>query len=66
MESYKYPRTFHLPWSPGVASDDKVIESLDAFVGREVVVTEKMDGENSSLYSNGHIHARSMDSVITH
>lgn len=49
-----------------MASDDKVIESLDAFVGREVVVTEKMDGENSSLYPNGHIHARSMDSVITH
>ena len=65
MESYKYPRTFHLPWSPGVSSDDKIIESLEVFKGREVVISEKMDGENSSLYPNGHIHARSMDSVIT-
>lgn len=61
----KYPRTFHLPWSPGLTKDDKRIESLDGFIGREVVVSEKMDGENSSLYPDGHIHARSMDSVIT-
>jgi hypothetical protein len=57
----KYPRTPHLPWSKGMTSDDKMIESLSAFEGKNVVVTEKMDGENTSLYRNC-IHARSVDS----
>ena len=56
----KYPRTPHLPWSPGASSDD-VWCDLDAFRGREVVVTEKMDGENTTLYREA-IHARSLDS----
>ncbi len=47
----KYPRTFHLPWSPGLTKDDKRIENLDGFIGREVVVTEKMDGEFRWSYS---------------
>lgn len=57
----KYPRTMHLPFSAGVSSDDRVIETLDSFEGKEVVVTIKMDGENSTLYRN-HYHARSLDS----
>lgn len=57
----KYPRTLHLPWSEGATSDDKKLTSDDIFVGRKVVVTEKMDGENTSLYSD-HYHARSLDS----
>lgn len=56
----KYPRTFHLPWSEGVNSDDRVIESLNSFIGKRVIVTEKMDGENTSLYSD-YTHARSVD-----
>jgi len=56
----KYPKTMHLPWSPGLQNDDRVITSLDRFVGQEVVVTEKMDGENTSMYADG-IHARSID-----
>lgn len=56
----KYPRTHHLPWSPGVNDDDRVIESLKAFEGRRVIVTEKMDGENTSLYRD-YTHARSVD-----
>ena len=42
----KYPRTFHLPWSPGATSDDKMLKSIEHFIGKEVVITEKMDGEN--------------------
>lgn len=42
----KYPRTLHLPGSPGMTDDDKVIKSLAGFEGEEVVVTAKMDGEN--------------------
>lgn len=57
----KYPRTFHLPWSLGDTSDDKVLKSVDHFFGKEVVVTEKMDGENTTLYRDG-FHARSIDS----
>jgi hypothetical protein len=56
----KYPKTMHLPWSPGLQNDDRVITTLDHFAGEEVVVTEKMDGENTTLYSD-HIHARSLD-----
>lgn len=58
----KYPRTLHLPWSPGVADDDRVLNSLSQFEGREVVVLEKMDGENTTLYRD-HIHARSLESA---
>lgn len=57
----RYPRTFHLPWSEGLSADDKVLDDLRAFVGQRVVVTEKMDGENTSLYRD-HLHARSLDS----
>jgi hypothetical protein len=56
----KYPRTHHLPWSDGVNADDRVIESLAAFDGRRVIVTEKMDGENTTLYRD-YTHARSVD-----
>jgi hypothetical protein len=51
----------HLVGSPGMSSDDKVIKSMDAFEGQEVVITEKMDGENSTLYCD-YYHARSVDS----
>ncbi len=62
----KYPSTFHHPSSPGVQSDDKIAtkKQLDSFVGEDVVILEKMDGENTSMY--GHpdgFHARSIDSA---
>lgn len=41
----KYPRTPHLPWSGTIADDDKRLETVRNFIGREVVVTEKLDGE---------------------
>ena len=56
----KYPRTPHLPWSPGVADDDLRAAGCDFFAGCEVVVTEKLDGENTSIYRDG-CHARSID-----
>lgn len=61
MGRHKYPRTRHLPWSPGTSQDDVVAEQLTAFVGQRVIVTEKMDGENTTLYRD-HMHARSLDS----
>lgn len=56
----KYPRTYHLPWSENITDDDRVLPSLAGFVGHRVVVTEKMDGENTTMYSD-YIHARSVD-----
>ncbi|GAA3162732.1 hypothetical protein GCM10010466_62100 [Planomonospora alba] len=56
-----YPRTPHLPWSPGVSPDDVRAGGLPGLEGREVVVTEKLDGENTTLYADG-LHARSLDS----
>lgn len=57
----KYPRTHHLPWSPGVTDDDRVLDDLSLLEQSEVVVTEKSDGENTSLYPDGYVHARSVD-----
>ncbi|MFF5703030.1 RNA ligase family protein [Streptomyces sp. NPDC012794] len=57
-----YPRTAHLPWSPGATADDVRATGTSALAGREVVVTEKLDGENTTLYADG-LHARSLDSA---
>jgi len=57
----KYPRTHHLPWSPGITSNDRVMDDPDtAFGGSEVVVTEKMDGECTTMYRD-YLHARAID-----
>ena len=58
---FKYPRTYHLPWSLGSTNDDKFVKSLDPFLDMDIVVTIKKDGENFSGYSDG-FHARSLDS----
>lgn len=57
----KYPRTPHLPTSQGVTCDDKVLKSVDHLLGKRVVVTEKRDGENTTM-GREYIHARSLDS----
>ena len=57
----KFSRTLHMPGSPGVTSDDKVHKSLDHFIGEEVVITEKADGENTT-HTRIKTHARSVDS----
>lgn len=57
----KYPRTYHLPWSPGATKDDRTLPDTSHFEGQEVVVTVKMDGEQTTMYRD-HIHARSVDS----
>lgn len=58
----KYPRTFHLPNSPGRTNDDRVLGSVDNFIDTEIVVTVKMDGENTTIY-NDYVHARSIDGM---
>ncbi|MEL0438144.1 RNA ligase family protein [Phycobacter sp. K97] len=59
--STKYGRTFHLPSSPGATSDDKIMTDLSQLLASpEVVATEKMDGENTTIHSGG-CHPRSPD-----
>jgi hypothetical protein len=58
---HKYPRTLHLPWSLSMTTDDKILKDTSSFQGREIIVTVKQDGENTSLYRD-HFHARSLDS----
>jgi hypothetical protein len=58
----KYPRTYHLPWSPGRTDDDRVLDNTEHFSGRRIIITEKMDGENTTMYRDC-IHARSLDSA---
>lgn len=62
MEKIKYPRTFHLPWSEGISSDDKIQADLSNFENKETVITLKVDGENTTM-SRIYYHARSLDSV---
>lgn len=56
----KYPRTYHLNFSEGVNRDDRTLQDHSCFEGREVVVTEKYDGENFTIYKD-YCHARSID-----
>jgi hypothetical protein len=53
MNSDKYPRTFHFSYSKGCTNDDKIALSVDKLIGKPIVITEKCDGSNTSLESNG-------------
>lgn len=56
----KYPRTYHLPYSPGTTNDDKKLKDdwFDHFKNQEIVITEKLDGENTAFTSQD-VYARS-------
>jgi RNA ligase len=57
----KYPKTPHFPWSEKAMNDDRILEDVNCFDGREVVVSIKLDGENTSMYDDK-THARSINS----
>lgn len=59
-ERVRYPRTYHLPWSPGITGADRVLPDVSLFEGKRVIVTVKMDGEQTTMY-NDYIHARSLE-----
>ncbi len=58
MEARKYSRTYHLPFSPGTTSDDRIAQDWESILQHELVMTEKLDGENSCLKESG-VYARS-------
>lgn len=63
MDYCKYPKTYYLPWSKlEIYGNDRVLENDENFKNRPILVSEKRDGENTSLYSDGFVHARSIDS----
>ena len=60
----KYPRTYHLPYSPGATKDDKKLSVKNGinwfsyYKGKEIVITEKLDGENT-CFTRQDVYARS-------
>ena len=54
----KYPKTLHLPWSPGTTSDDRIAKDVSPLIGVPIIITEKLDGENNCMTSKG-VFARS-------
>jgi hypothetical protein len=63
--SKKYPRSLHLPFSPGGTNDDKRLSSVDHFLDQDLVLTEKMDGSNVCLESAA-VFARSHSGAPKH
>lgn len=58
METLKYPRTYHFPFSPGTTSDDRIKHDWQGILANELVITEKLDGENTCIKFDG-VYARS-------
>ncbi len=58
MQSRKYSRTYHFPFSKGTTSDDRIQQNWEAILQHEIVITEKLDGENTCLKKSG-VYARS-------
>ena len=56
----KYPRTPLWPGSPSKDRDDRTSPNPQDFIGRPLVITEKLDGLNLLLH-RGDIHLRSTD-----
>lgn len=60
----KYNRTYHLPFSPGTTSDDRISKSVESLLGIETIITEKLDGENCGMIKDG-VYARSHATFTT-
>lgn len=60
----KYPRSYHLDFSPGATSDDKIADYIDSLIGIRIIISEKIDGENTGMNNDG-VYARSHASFTT-
>lgn len=65
MASKKYPRTPHLPWSPGGTNDDKRLKSVEHFLNVPTIISEKVDGSNLCL-TRDNIFSRSHSGIPKH
>jgi hypothetical protein len=55
----KYPRTPHLTWSEGCSKNDVRLISTNCLKDKTIVASLKCDGEATTIYSDGYVHARS-------
>jgi hypothetical protein len=60
----KYNRTYHFPFSPGSTNDDRIGKNVSKLIGEEIVITEKLDGENCGMCIPG-VYARSHAAFTT-
>jgi len=60
----KYNRTYHLPWSLGATNDDRISSDVSPLIGIDIVITEKLDGENCGMTDDG-VYARSHAAFTT-
>lgn len=60
----KYNRTYHLDFSPGATRDDRIVDTIDTLLGIDIVITEKLDGENCGMIDTG-VYARSHAAYTT-
>jgi len=58
MDARKYGRTYHFPFSSGTTSDDKILQDWQQLLQSELILTEKLDGENTCFKESG-VYARS-------
>lgn len=60
MDSRKYGRTYHYPFSPGTTNDDRINHNYREDISKihSLIHTEKLDGENNCLNRYG-VFARS-------
>lgn len=65
MESTKYPRTYHFPFSKGTTSDDRIAQNYKRVENAPIIITEKMDGQNSAIAKRG-VFARSHGTTTQH
>lgn len=65
MSMVKFGRIPHAPWSDGRSRDDLILSDTRHFLGKEVVITKKIDGENTTL-TREKAYARSLDSNMRH
>lgn len=65
--SQKYGRTYHFPFSPGTTSDDRINHDYWSDIQNieELVITEKLDGENTCINQFG-VFARSHAAPTRH
>lgn len=61
----KYPRTYHLPFSQVITSDDKRMTDVSGLLNTQVVFSDKMDGSNVCL-TNKECFARSHSKQPAH
>lgn len=59
LDAIKYPKTMHFDFSDSLQNDDRELETMRGFEKKRVIITEKLDGENASIY-NDYYHPRSV------